>query len=140
MKVLLDTNILIDAFTNREPFADLAGQILLAIELEKVDGYITPNSLIDTNYHLQHCFHDKQTVHEYIKSSLKIFKIIDLTELDCYQAHNSNMPDFEDSVLAFSARRNDIDYIITRNTKDFKNSPVPAIAPQKFLKDYLKAM
>ena len=138
MKVLLDTNILIDAFTDREPFADSAGQVLLAAELKKIDGYITPNTLIDANYHLRHYFHNKQTAREYTKSLLKLLKIIDLVEVDCYQAHHSEMTDFEDAVLAFSASRHGIDHIITRNIKDFKNSPVPAITPQKFLKDYLE--
>ena len=138
MKVLLDTNIIIDAFTDREPFADLAGQILLAIELKKIDGYITPNLLIDTSYHLQHHLHNKQTVREYVKSALKIFKIIDLTGVDCCQAHHSEMVDFKDSVLAFSAYRNGINLIITRNTKDFKNSPIPAITPKNFLAQYLQ--
>jgi predicted nucleic acid-binding protein len=43
------------------------------------------------------------------------------------------MPDFEDAVIAAVAQREGADYIVTRNTKDFIASPVPAITPEDFL-------
>ena len=58
---------------------------------------------------------------------------------DIVNAVESDMSDYEDAVIAATAKRNRIDFIITRNTKDFKESPVPALTPSQFIETSLKA-
>lgn len=60
--------------------------------------------------------------------------IADVLALDIQTALTDPMPDFEDAVVHAVAARNKADYILTRNTKDFTGSQVPAIKPQDFLK------
>ncbi len=122
--------VLIDAFTNREPFAKMASAVLLTVELGEIDRYITPNAPVNANYHLGHCLHSKKSACKYVESFLGLFRIIDLAEADCYQALGSKMLNFEDAVLAFMASRNNFDLIATRNVKNFKNSPVLVATPQ----------
>ena len=65
-----------------------------------------------------------------------LFDIIDLTASDCSSAYVSSMADYEDAQIAFSAARAGVDVIVTRNKRDFKNSPVSAMTPAEFAKAY----
>ena len=65
--------------------------------------------------------------------------IVDLKPEDIVNAVESDMSDYEDAVIAATAKRNRIDFIITRNTKDFKESPVPVLTPSQFIETSLKA-
>ena len=133
MNVLIDTNVIIDAFTDRQPFSKTSGNVLLAVEMGTITGYITPNSLIDIYYHIRHVFHSKPIALKYTESTTQLFHILGMNESDCQLALASGRPDFEDAILIETARRHRIDYIVTRNTKDFTNSPVPALTPAEFL-------
>jgi hypothetical protein len=67
---------------------------------------------------------------------LIIVKVLDITASDVQNALNADMPDYEDSLLACRAERQKIDYIVTRNEKDFSMSRVSALSPQAFLKQF----
>lgn len=133
MKAVIDVNIIIDAFRNRFPDDESPSQILLAIELGYFDGFITADSLTNLYYILHHDTHSKTKTRSFIDATLNIFKILDINETDCRLAYASNRPDFEDSLLIETAKRHKIDYIVTRNTKDFKYSKIPVISPAEFL-------
>lgn len=64
------------------------------------------------------------------------FALIDNTLNDCTRAYESEMPGYEDALIAYAAERNGIDFIITRNKKDFLKSPVPALTPEEFVAIY----
>ena len=131
MKALIDTNIIIDALQSRADFLEDAREIMLRIA--DYDGYITTNSISDIHY-LQHkFFHDKKRARDSLADLLAIFGILDITSDDCYNALRSNVSDFEDAILVESALRNRMDAIVTRNTKDFKNSPIKVYSPYDFL-------
>ncbi len=66
-------------------------------------------------------------------SLIDILEVIDVTKVNCIKALALPMNDFEDALLAHCAKRVKADYIITRNVKDFINSPVNAISPKEFL-------
>ena len=65
---------------------------------------------------------------------LQIVGVADSATIDMYSALSSNTNDFEDALLMETANRIHADYIVTRNLKDFKNSKVPAIPPEKLIK------
>ena len=133
MKALIDVNVLVDAVAGRKPFDQIAGQIMLAIERNYVEGVILTNSLEKLHYVMRK-IHGKQEARKVIEGTLRIFKVLDVTEMDCRLALLSGRADFEDAVLMESARRNGVEYIVTRNEKDFSDSPVPVISPEEFLK------
>jgi hypothetical protein len=60
-------------------------------------------------------------------------ELLDGHPLDCKWALESEMPDYEDALIAFAAQRQGVDFIITRNKKDFAASPVPALTPGEFI-------
>lgn len=132
MKALIDTNIIIDALQHREGFADDAE--LLILQAYEYDGYITATSVTDI-YYIQHkYYHDREKAIKNLKKVFRLYNIIDVTETDCRNALRNGISDYEDAIIAESARRNSIDYIVTRNTKDFKNSGITVYTPVEFLR------
>lgn len=132
MKALIDTNIIIDAFQRRKGFAEDAEFVML--QAYEYDGYIAATSATDI-YYLQHrYYHDKKKAIDSLKKVFKLFDIIDITENDCRNALHSGTSDYEDAILVESVKRNDLDCIVTRNTKDFKDSGIKVYTPVEFLK------
>lgn len=137
MKLLIDNNIVIDVFQDREPFSEYSTKILKLIEFGDFEGFITANSITDIFYVLKRSIKDKNKVYNYIKLLLEILTIIDLNSEDIFKALDSESNDFEDQLIAVCAYKESIDFIITRNKKDFKISKVPVIEPRAFITKYV---
>lgn len=132
MNVLLDTNILLDVIEKRQDFFDESSMVvLLATEY---DGFIAASNVSDIYYIEHKRNHNKEKTKKIMGKLFKIFDILDTTAEDCHNALRSDIPDFEDAVLVESARRNNIDCIVTRNTKDFKNTNIVVYTPVEFLR------
>jgi predicted nucleic acid-binding protein len=133
MKVYLDTNIIIDILERREPYYnDSNALFLLAID-KKINCIISASSITDIFYVINNKNKDSHKTVQVIFDLLKIVKGVDTLISDLYVAANFGFSDFEDAVAASTAVREQADYIITRNVKDFTNSPVPAMNPIDFL-------
>jgi predicted nucleic acid-binding protein len=136
MKVYLDTNIIIDILEHREPhYADSNAILLLAVD-KKIDCIIGASSITDIFYIINNKQKDTQKTVQVIFDLLKIVRGVDTLISDMYVAANMGFSDFEDAVAASTAVREHADYIITRNVRDFTNSPVLAISPVDFLKKH----
>ncbi len=133
MKIVIDNNVILDVFQNREPFVQFSSKVLRLVETKQVKGYVTANSITDIHYVLNRSLKDKEKVYDAIDTLLQLIDIIDVTAKDVRKAFHPDVIDFEDELISVCAERVKIDYIITRNTKDFINSPVPAINPEDFL-------
>lgn len=133
MKVYLDTNIIIDILERREPhYSDSNAIFMLAVD-KKIDCIIGASSITDIFYIINNKNKDTHKTIQVICDLLKIVRGVDTLISDMYVAANMGFSDFEDAVAASTAVREHTDYIITRNVKDFSNSPVPAINPTDFL-------
>lgn len=131
MRVLIDTNVILDAIEVRENFCEDSSRILTSAA--KYNGYIAASSVTDIYYIEHRRNHDKAKTLDLMKKLFKLFDILDTTSADCRNALHSPLPDFEDAILVESALREGIDYIVTRNVKDFKGSPVKVRTPAEFL-------
>lgn len=132
MKALIDTNVIIDALQSRKDFNEDAEFVML--QAYEYDGYIAATSTTDIYYIQRRYYHDQEKAKDNLVKVLKLYDVIDITRTDCYNAIRSSVSDYEDAVLVESARRNDIDCIVTRNTKDFKNAAIPIYTPAEFLR------
>ena len=136
MNVLIDTNVILDAGLSRIPFNASAEKILLLVAGEKLNASITTSSVTDIYYFLKRDYHDSNRAKEMLINFFNIFEVIDVTKSDCEKALGLPMDDYEDALLATCAKRRRIELIITRNLKDFAESPVKAISPDDFLTNY----
>ncbi|MHB8125796.1 MAG: type II toxin-antitoxin system VapC family toxin [Desulfitobacteriaceae bacterium] len=136
MNVMIDTNVILDAGLNRRPFNAFAEKILLLVADEKVNASITASSVTDIYYFLRRDYQNSDRAKEMLINFFNIFEVIDVTKSDCEKALGLPMDDYEDALLATCAKRRRIELIITRNLKDFAESPVKAISPDDFLTNY----
>jgi predicted nucleic acid-binding protein len=133
MKILIDTNVIIDILEQREPFfADSYKVIQLSLE-GKIEAVMSAGAVTDVYYIISRGIHDRKKAREKILGLTTLIRIGDTLGVDINSALPMNIPDFEDAVVAAIAKREKADYIITRNETDFANSPVPAISPAQFL-------
>lgn len=133
MKILVDTNIIIDALTGREPFKKEAEQIFMFAANRIEDMYITANSATDIYYLVRKHLHSIEQAKSVMSKLYELFYILDVTASDCKEALLTEMGDYEDAVISCCATRNHMDYIVTRNIKDYEKSKVQAILPEVFL-------
>ena len=133
MRILVDTNIIIDALTGREPFREAAEQVFLIAANRAEDMYITASSVTDIYYLVRKHLHSTEQSKDVMSKLFELFYILDVTSGDCMDALASEMKDYEDAVITCCAYRSQVDYIVTRNIKDYAVSKVRAILPEKFV-------
>ena len=133
MKILVDTNVIIDALTGREPFREAAEQIFILAANQIEDMYITASSATDIYYLTRKHLHNTDQAKNTMSKLYELFYILDVTSNDCREALASGVKDYEDAVIASCAYRNRMDYIVTRNIRDYENSKVKALLPDELL-------
>lgn len=133
MRILVDTNIIIDALTGREPFREAAEQVFLIAANRAEDMYIAASSVTDIYYLVRKHLHSTEQSKDVMSKLFELFYILDVTSGDCMDALASEIKDYEDAVVACCAYRSQIDYIVTRNIKDYAASKVRAILPEEFI-------
>lgn len=134
MVVLVDTNIIIDALANREPYADNAKKILEKCAAREVTGILAAHSIPNMFYIFRKNFSQDER-RFLLKNLCNIFKISDLNAKKVLAAlENEKFVDFEDCLQEECAVESMADYIVTRNPADFANSRVKVILPEEFLK------
>jgi predicted nucleic acid-binding protein len=136
-KVLIDTDVILDFFFDRKPFSDNAAQILALCELNQIKGFIT-SVIISNVYYLlrQTATHEK--VVEKLVQLTSITEVLTTDKTVIMKALNSSFKDFEDALQNFSAEiSGEVDVIITRNIKDYKQSSLGVLSPGNYLKTYI---
>ena len=134
MNVLVDTCVILDVFLKREPFIKDSYNFLIQSGDYHVQSYISTKQLADIHHLIKKTIHDERRTRDYLLYLQQFVTVIDTKVEDALLALESTIHDYEDALLAEIAMRNKVDYIVTRNIKDFKNASVPAILPEKFLK------
>lgn len=136
MKVLIDTNVILDVLCNRKMFVEDSLKIFKLSETKQIDGYISALSIANIIYIMR-----KELSHINVKKILDmlshIFNIIELNEQDLMEACNLQFNDYEDGIHCNQAFRIKADYIITRNINDYKNSVIKPISPNELTRQFL---
>lgn len=133
-KILIDTDVILDFFFDRQPFSKNAAIIFSLCENKQIEGFVTPVIISNTYYLLRRTAKHEKII-EKLKLLVKITSILDMNTKVVENALNSNFHDFEDALQNFSAINNGkIDAIITRNVKDFKKSTIGIFTPENYIK------
>lgn len=134
MRILIDTNVVIDALTSREPWNENAEKIFIMAANNIIDMNITAGSATDIYYLVRKYLHNTETAKQIMVKLYSLAGILDVTESDCMEALASPISDYEDAVIEQVSRRSGIDYIVTRNQKDYKEGVMKVILPEEFIK------
>ena len=135
MKILIDTNIILDILLSREPFIDNANKLITIIDRDNIQAFLTANSITDIVYIARKVYGYKDT-RKMVLELIEIIDIIDVSKNDIINAFNLEINDFEDALQCSCSEKEHIDLIITRNINDFKNSNVNAIDIINFISSY----
>ena len=127
MKILLDTDILLDIALRREDFVLESAQVLDWAEMNVGRAAIAWHTLSNLAYLV------RPNPRPFIRDLLRFTRVAPVGMDDALRAVILPMADFEDALQAASAIAFDASFIVSRNVRDYKNSPVPAIAPKNFL-------
>ncbi len=132
MKVLLDTNVVLDTLLKREEFYRDSVKIFALVEYKKITGYLCANSLT-TIFYLLRKKYDNASCMQVIDNILKLFSIANVDKSVLLQSLQNCGIDYEDSVIYTSASKAKVDFVITRDKRGFENSPVKILSPKEFL-------
>ncbi|MDR0320981.1 MAG: PIN domain-containing protein [Treponema sp.] len=133
MVILIDTNVILDHLMARQPFADIAGDILRLCFQQKCKGYIAAHSITNIFYILRKQF----STSERKEMLIELCEFVEVAGIQKKQVIdalvNEDFDDLEDRLQVECARAVDVEYIVTRNITDFTASPIPAILPENLL-------
>lgn len=132
-KILIDTDVILDFFFDRQPFSEFATTIISWSEKKQIEGFITPVICSNVYYLLrQTAKHEK--VIEKLTQLLTIVDVIQMDRQIIISALTSDFNDFEDALQNFAAiQQGDINVILTRNIKDYKKSKIGVMTPENYI-------
>jgi predicted nucleic acid-binding protein len=130
--ILIDLNIIID-YLDKRPGHEKALEIIIHCCLKKARGYLCAHEITTLSYFLDKNVKDRSKNIKIISVLLKIFEIIEINKMILEKSLFSDLSDYEDAVIEISAKEKNIDYIITRNIKDFKRSQIKPLLPEEYL-------
>ena len=136
MRIMIDTNVILDCLLDRQPFADDAQEILEQCARGKHEGCILASTVTDIFYIAEKYMDDIHELYLLMDDLLEELLLIALSRRDLMLAVDRRELDFEDCVLSVCAESAGCDVIVTRNLKDFKNSNVIAVLPKTFIKKF----
>ena len=132
MKVLIDTNGVLDVLYKREGFYEDSLKIWKLCETRKIDGYISALSIPNIVYILRRELDPEKTL-EVINNINLVFKIYDLKSEIIMRAAEKKTKDYEDALQMVTAQKLKASFIVTRNIKDFTGSKIIAVKPSELL-------
>ena len=133
MIALVDCDVLLDLGFPREPFAEEAAQLLEWCRLHTGRGFLAWHSLGNVHYLLAR-HHADALARRFLDGLLSALDVAPASGLAARRALALPMRDFEDALQAVAAEAVGAQVIVTRNTADFRRSPIPAITPAEFLR------
>lgn len=133
-KVFVDSDVIIDLFTDREPFANSASSLFELNERGEIRIYISALSISNIYYIVRRYLGHKSTLNV-VDELMQITEVLGTTKTEIKQALVNNFKDFEDSIQYSTALTvKGIAAIVTRNVKDFSNSEIAIFTAEDFIK------
>jgi predicted nucleic acid-binding protein len=132
--ILIDTDVVLNVLLREEPFFETSLEVFVRLERGDIRGFITATTMTNIYYIARKRAGTEVAricVRKLLETRGLMFLSVDEQVLRIAEA--SDMSDFEDAVQASAAEVAGIDFIVTRNQRDFRNSPVPALSPVELL-------
>ena len=128
MRILIDTNVVLDVLLNREPWVQQSSGVWKAVDSGQLSGYV-PASAITDIFYVARRLTDTEKARQAVSICLEAFNVVGVDREILEQALLLSSSDYEDNVILACAINKDLDAIVTRNRKDFPESPVRIMTP-----------
>ena len=132
MKLFLDTNIVMDHVLKRAEFCQPAGIILDLAKKQKLEILVSSITFVNAFYILRK-YYDREMIYNSMKALLQVCTLTSIGQNEIALSLSAKWKDFEDCVQFHSASAAQVDFIITRNKKDFETADIPVLSPVEFL-------
>lgn len=132
MKILVDTNVILDVLLDRAPFVDNSSVIMANIERRELAGMLCATTLTTIHYLACEAI-GKHAGTEAITRLLQIYEVASVDQQVLLLALHGGFKDYEDAVLHAAAIKAGAEAIVTRNVKDFSASELPVYTPEEFI-------
>ena len=130
MKILFDTNVILDLLLDRKPFSTTAARLFSRVDEGDLSGFISATTVTTVHFLARRTVGDRLARPE-IGNMLDLFDVAPINLAVLEGALESNFRDFEDAVLHQAALNVNADGIVTRNAGDFKRATIPVYAPEE---------
>ena len=132
LKVFIDSDIILDLLLEREGFYEYAALIFENSEKGNIYVFTSSISIANISYIIRKEIKNSKKVKEYIKNLIEFIHILSVEESTIQEALETDFLDFEDSIQYITAVQNQMDYILTRNKKDYKTSSIKVYDSKEF--------
>ena len=133
MRVLFDTNIVLDYLLEREPFSQDAEALFDSIDSGRIIGYVTATTLTDIFYVARKHTRSIELARQAISTTLAVMVICSVNRAILEAAFSSSLADFEDAVQISCAVAQRLDVIATRDMQGFSTSAIPVLSARQLL-------
>jgi len=130
LKIIFDTNIILDVLLNRDPFVELSAKIVSSVENKNIEGYLCATTITTLDYLISKQT-NRNTAKAEIQKLLNIFEISEVNSKVLDMSLKSGFKDFEDGVQYYSGECCGVNGLVTRNTKDYKQAKLPIYTPEE---------
>lgn len=132
-KVFVDTDIVLDLLSNREPFYSHSAHLFSEADKGKIRIHVSSLTFSNLNYILSRQYSVDQARKKLLKFKTLI-TVLSVTDKVVELALSSDFKDFEDGLQYFTAIENNLKTLLTRNLKDYKTSEITVMTAEQFLK------
>jgi predicted nucleic acid-binding protein len=133
MKILIDTNIVLDVMLKREPFYRLSLEVLSLAKRDDVEEYVSASAITDIYYLAYRQIRDKGSVKKLMKELLTVVSVASVSGQEIENALSLEWNDFEDSVQYSVAYLQEMNGIVTRNPNDYREAKIKVWKPEELL-------
>ena len=132
MRVLLDTNVVLDVLLARQPFLGASAEVFGLVEHSRIEGLLCATTITTIDYLLTHAM-PRPAAREALRTLMALFEIAPVNRAVLEQALKSKVADFEDAVLEHAGTLAGAEVIVTRNQHDFRHASLKILGPDELL-------
>jgi len=132
LRILFDTNVILDVLLDREPFSSTAAKLFSQVEAGEISGYVCATTITTIHYLARKVIGTESAMEE-INKLMKLFEVAPVNRAVLDEAISSEFKDFEDAVVHEAAIYQDAQGIVTRDLIGFKKSKINVYSPEEFL-------
>ncbi len=132
MRILFDTNVVLDVLLDREPHAEMAAQLLSLVDQGRIEGVLCATTVATVHYLAAKAV-GVESARRHVRELLGLFDVACVDRASLHAALDFDLADFEDAVLHESARAAGATAIVTRNGRDFATAALPVFDPVELL-------
>jgi len=126
VRILLDTNVIVDVALERQPHFEASQQVLLLVVQGEIEGYISASTFSDI-YYIVRKGRGREWTRDFLTWLVTCCQIATVNQAAIEMALNSDFTDLEDAIQYSTAVVNNLDAIVTRNPQDF---PTQVVTPR----------